>query len=652
MTWNGATLYKSADAGATYTPTLSIASSATIGLASTVLGDFAGGNIFDELNTVDVALRAGGPLVSYTELQVLNGAGLCVLGTPGRWEVLQYKTATLIGTNLYRLSGFLRGRRGTEWAIRTHAAGDKFVLASLSSWSRVNSGTDEIGLERLYKGVTARGSVVDAKEQAFTNSAVGKECYAPVHLGFGRDADNNLILTWTRRTRLGGEWRDKVDVSLGEELEQYVVEVTSNDYTHVIRITPFLARPTWTYAASEQIDDFGEIYDNPHFKIYQFSTTHGRGSALFGCLIPDGNVPAPELPYVPGEESNPRYGQTYGPWTMLDPMAEARSSHVAFVVGERILHVAGTFYSGGFIRNDGKQEWFTPETGRWKKDTEDSLPVVWPIEAQLAAATAFSYGGTYYAIGRPFELAGAQVFEYDPDTLFAFGVHWRYRIDILLDWEMRDQYGALLGDKVYYPTVGLAIDMTGGPVTSIASIKALLGCTFIRCNSVSEIGGLIYLLGVGDVFISGSDCVRTYIYDPATDTLTAGATCPQPLWGCTSVVLDGKIHVMGGAVANQSFVLSDRHLAYDPVTDTWAIKASLPPVLYISDGSVQFGNTYNSTPGRGGFSAVEFGGKLYLAGGNGFGAGQGGAITGENTGVPYILSYAKLTLEYDPNLDP
>lgn len=651
MTWNGATLFKSVDAGSTYDAVLSLANAASIGAATTALGDFSGGNIFDEINTVVVALRCGAPLVSYNELQVLNGSGLCVIGAPGRWEVMQYKTATIIGPSIYRLSGLLRGRRGTEWAIRTHAAGDVFVLASLTAWSRINSGTSEIGLPRLYKGVTSRASASTTAAQAFTNSAVGLECYAPVHLGFGRDTENNLTLSWIRRTRIGGEWRDNVDVPLGEDFEHYVVEVLDNSYTEVIRVSPTLAAPTWVYTAAEQTEDFGELYDNPHFKIYQISANHGRGSALFGSPIPDGAVPAPELPYVP-ELPDPEgvYGDTYGPWKKLDNMSEARTMHVAFVVGDRILHAAGTHIANGFIRNDGNQMWLDPATGGWEFDTTDSLPIVGPIEAQLTSATTFAYDGTYYAIGRSVNRSAAQVFEYDPNTIFGFGSHWRYRTDIVLNWDIRDQYGALVGSKVYYPTVGFAVDMDGGAITSIASIKALLGYIYPR-SCTAEVDGLIYLLGVGDLWVSGATCVKTYIYDPETDTLSSGADCPQPLWGATSVVLDGKIHVIGGAVGNQSFIFSDRHLVYDPATNTWTTKASLPPVLYISDGSVQFGNTYNSSPGRAGLSAVAYDGKIYLAGGYGFIPFEGGSITGANVSTPYIQSYIKLTLEYDPNLD-
>lgn len=284
MTWTGATLYKSADNGSTYDAVLSSTTAASIGAASGALGDFSGGNIFDELNSVSIVMRSGGPLVSYTELQVLNGAGLCVLGAAGRWEVLQYKTATLTAANTYTLSGLLRGRRGTEWAMGLHQAFDTFVLASLTAWIRSNPGTAEIGLERIYKGVTSRSSVADASAQSFANTAVGLECYAPVQIGGGRNADGDVTINWIRRTRIGGEFRDYVDVPVSEASESYQVEIWDSDYTILKRTITSISSPTTTYSAADQITDGITPGDPVYVKIFQLSAVVGSGYEARGTI--------------------------------------------------------------------------------------------------------------------------------------------------------------------------------------------------------------------------------------------------------------------------------------------------------------------------------------------------------------------------------
>jgi hypothetical protein len=283
MTWNGATLYKSADGGSTYDAVLSMAKAASIGTSAGALGDFTSGNIFDELNTVSVVMSSGS-LVSYSELQALNGAGLCVLGAAGRWEVLQYKTATLTGVNTYKLSGLLRGRRGTEWAQGLHQAGDTFVLASLTAWSRTNPGTAEIGLERMYKGVTSKTSIAAANAQSFANTAVGLECYAPVQIGGGRNAANDVTINWIPRTRIGGEWRDYVDVPLGESAEAYQVEIWSGGYTTLLRTITGISSPTTIYSAADQTADGITPGDPVHVSIYQLSAVVGRGYEARGTI--------------------------------------------------------------------------------------------------------------------------------------------------------------------------------------------------------------------------------------------------------------------------------------------------------------------------------------------------------------------------------
>ena len=283
MTWNGAVLYKSTD-GTTYEKLLSTTTGAIIGQATTLLDDFDGGNVFDYENTVTVSLQTTGELVSYTELQVLNGSGAFALGAHGRWEIVQYKTATLDSPGVYTLSGLLRGRRGTEWAQSTHVTGDKFVLLTTSSLQRPNPGTSEIGLSRYFKGVTFGDTINNTSPQTFTNSAVGLKPYAPVQLTGSRDGSNNLTINWIRRARLGGEWRDYVDIGIGEATLSFDVEVWDATYSTLIRTIAGVNNVTTSYTAAEQTSDGLTPGDTIYLKIYQISATVGRGYALTGSV--------------------------------------------------------------------------------------------------------------------------------------------------------------------------------------------------------------------------------------------------------------------------------------------------------------------------------------------------------------------------------
>lgn len=278
--WPGAQLFKSSDSGSTYAPMLSETDAATIGATTGALGNYTTGNVFDEGNSVTVVLTSGGPLISATADQVLNGSNTAVLGAHGRWEVINYKTATLTAANTYLLSGLLRGRRGTEWATGTHAAGDVFVFASLTTWQRAPMGTGEIGVSRLYKAPPFGTTVGAATAVSFTESAVGLKPYAPVNLAGTRDGSNNLTITWKRRSRIGYGTLNAI-VPLGEATESYSIDVMSG--ATVVR-TIASATQTASYTAAQQTTD-GFTPGNPiTVNVYQISATVGRGNALNGTI--------------------------------------------------------------------------------------------------------------------------------------------------------------------------------------------------------------------------------------------------------------------------------------------------------------------------------------------------------------------------------
>lgn len=286
--WRGAELYKSLDNGATYGRTQHFFTGASvIGSAVTALANFDGGNVFDELSTVDVAVIGDATLSSATEAQVLAGSNAAVLGSPSAgWEIFQFKTATLVATGRYRLTGLLRGRRGTEQYIATHQIGETFVLLSDSTMIRVAAGTAEIDVERLYKAPAFGSSIARAGAQAFTSSAAGLKPLSPVQLGGGRDASGNITITWVRRTRVGGEWRDLVDASLGEDAQAYEVEIWDSTYTTLKRTITGLSSATATYTEAQQISDWGSPgpQSTIYVRVYQVSATVGRGYKLQGTV--------------------------------------------------------------------------------------------------------------------------------------------------------------------------------------------------------------------------------------------------------------------------------------------------------------------------------------------------------------------------------
>lgn len=273
--WSGAAVYKSVDGGSTYSSIGSSSTAAVMGTTSDALGNWAGGNMFDESNVVTVVLGSGQTLSSVTEAAVLNGANEAAIGD----EVIQFKNAELVDDDTYVLSGLLRGRLGTEWAMGSHATGDRFTLLPVL---RVPSDFAELHQSRDYKGVTFGKTIASAASQAFINTGRAWDPYSPVLLGGGTNADGDVELHWTRRTRKGGGAWLSVDVPLSEESEQYAVQIWNSDYSLCARAI-FPTSQSTTYTAADQIADFGATQQTVYFTVGQIGFaslgTQARGTA-------------------------------------------------------------------------------------------------------------------------------------------------------------------------------------------------------------------------------------------------------------------------------------------------------------------------------------------------------------------------------------
>lgn len=279
-TFGGTQVFKSSDSGASWNAYgAGVLNAGTIGSTSDALGNFLSGNIFDETNTVSVTL-INGTLSSITELGVLNGGNYALIGS----EIIQFKNATLTATNTYTLSGLLRGRQGTEWAMSSHIANERFVFLSSTNVYIEQSPSSEYNIARLYAGVAFGSYLADAQQITFTNTAVAQKPYSPVLLGGGRDASGNITINWTRRGRIAGGWTDYSDIPLGEASQSYDVEIWDSTYTTLKRTFTALTTPTASYTSANQVADFGSNQATVYTRVYQNSATVGRGYKLQGTI--------------------------------------------------------------------------------------------------------------------------------------------------------------------------------------------------------------------------------------------------------------------------------------------------------------------------------------------------------------------------------
>lgn len=276
--WPGAAIFQSVD-DVEYVRKATIPLSAVFGTCTTTLGAWNGGRMFDEQNsvTVDVGL---GQLQSTTRAALLNSQAINAMMIGA--EFIQYRTATLISSGVYKLTGLLRGGRGTEWAMAGHAASERCIALSANGMRRIAMTNSEIGLVRFYKGVTLGGALSSATAEAFTDTAVGLKPFSPFDLRAKRDASNNIAFTWQRRTRFDVRIIGTLGISvpLGEEVEAYALDIYADGtYGTVVR-TIGAAVGAAVYTAAEQAADGLTPGDAVHYRLYQISASVGRGYPL------------------------------------------------------------------------------------------------------------------------------------------------------------------------------------------------------------------------------------------------------------------------------------------------------------------------------------------------------------------------------------
>ena len=255
----GANVYRSYDAGVSYEHQLTFTGAATFGKALTTL-EGANHQYWDKGHFVDVELAAGA-LESHSKEELLNFANAAVLGD----EVIQFMNAELIAENTYRLSGLLRGRNGTEHKVNSHTIGERFILLSVSGVMQLPISTEDWYSEvNLKIGPRVHNIINDSyKNYNFTPQGEIYRPWSVCSVKVKRDG-TNCNISWKRRTRKNGAWKDYADVPLSENSEAYEVEIL--DKAGKVLETRSTSVPSLEYEGAGCMA-----------RIYQISEVRGRG---------------------------------------------------------------------------------------------------------------------------------------------------------------------------------------------------------------------------------------------------------------------------------------------------------------------------------------------------------------------------------------
>ncbi len=125
--------------------------------------------------------------------------------------------------------------------------------------------------------------------------------------------------------------------------------------------------------------------------------------------------------------------------------------------------------------------------------------------------------------------------------------------------------------------------------------RASLPNLLTECGSV-VLGGKIYI--IGGLEPGGVSTDKVHIYDPAKDTWSIADPLPLAMHHMACAVSNGKIYVLGGYTSNPFQPVTNSY-KYDPQQNKWVSVAPVPSI-------------------RGASAAAEMNGKIYVIGGAGY----------------------------------
>jgi hypothetical protein len=287
--WLGGALWDSDD-GATFADTgIRSASGVGFGVCRDLLPITSTPFMTDETTQLRIFMDQGS-LVSVTQTQFEDGDNAALIGNPatGNWELVLFKNAVLQGDGSYLIDTLRRGRRGTDFYVNTHSAGETFIFLERATIDSMRLPLSKVSAARFYKGVGLNVIPEAADTLGFTTAGSDLKPYSPVGLEAVEDGGNNIDFEWTRRTRIGGEFLTEPGpgpVPLAEDSEEYELDVKDGPDGAVVRTFTGLSTTAVQYDNADIITDFGSVPSSITFEVFQISAQVGRGFGREATIV-------------------------------------------------------------------------------------------------------------------------------------------------------------------------------------------------------------------------------------------------------------------------------------------------------------------------------------------------------------------------------
>ncbi len=232
----------------------------------------------DEANEMLVRVEGRAPESRSDAAVFAGGNAVAVEGAEG-WELVQFRTATLVGGGVWRLSGLLRGQQGTR---ASGGPGGAVVVFLDQAPARAETPAAERGLPLIWRAGPAGGPAGGAgvSEIGFATEGVHERPWSPAHLRAAARADGGFDLGWIPRSRIDGDRWDGESAASGTM--RFRVRVL--DGAAAVRVFE-VETATATYAAADLAEDFpGGLDGNSRVAVAQWGEGYGWGMEAFVAL--------------------------------------------------------------------------------------------------------------------------------------------------------------------------------------------------------------------------------------------------------------------------------------------------------------------------------------------------------------------------------
>ncbi len=293
----------------------------------------------------------------------------------------------------------------------------------------------------------------------------------------------------------------------------------------------------------------------------------------------------PSGAYVAFPDSSARTGWTYTGYYGSSGSGDSWLIRASMPTARRSIAAAavgGKVYVLGGYGPLSLNEEYDPATNSWT--TKTSMPTA------RYDLVAVAINNKIYAIGG--YPATTTNEEYDPAT-----DTWTTKASG--SFAMRASAGAAANGRIYVMGGDIApvsfYNQEYNPATNSWALKTILPTARTRLASAT-VDNKVYLIGGAlDIVGSATNLTLNQQYDPVTDSWTTKASMPTARRYLTATTVNNKIYAIGGYDQNGVGYISSNE-EYNPATNTWATKSSMPLA-------------------RQQHAAAETGGKIYAMGG-------------------------------------